>query len=127
MTELQQPDLLRERRTAAAGSRGVRIDKVESLPHQRLLVIERHAVQIEKRLGIDEHTHAVELIDAVALAWPRIELDGIRKSRAAAAHHAQPQAALFGRNAFLGHRSANALDGALRHLQALPSRSAGCR
>jgi hypothetical protein len=87
--------LRRERRTAAAGARGVRIDEVESLPHQRLFVVQRHAVQIEKRLGIDEDPHAVELVDAVALAGPRVELDGVGKPRAAAAHHAQAQSALL--------------------------------
>ena len=114
-----QASLRRERRTAAAGARGVRIDEVESLPHQRLFVVQRHAVQIEERLGIDEDAHAVELVDAVALAGLRVELDGIRKPRAAAAHHAQAQAALFGRNAFLGHGGADALDGAVGDLQAL--------
>ena len=67
--------LRREGRTAAAGARGVRIDEVESLTHQRLFVVQRHAVQIEERLGIDEDAHAVELVDAVAFAGMGIELD----------------------------------------------------
>ncbi len=50
---------------------------------------------------------------------PRVELDRIGKPGAAAAHHAQAQAALFGRNAFLGHGHANPLDRTLGHLQAL--------
>src|ERR1035437_7947143 len=98
---------------------GVRIDKVKSLPHQRLLVVQSHAVQIEERLGIDEDPHTVKLVDAVALAWLRIELDRVRKPRASAAHYAQAQSALFRRNAFLGHGHADALDSPLGQLQAL--------
>jgi hypothetical protein len=60
--------LRRERGAAAAGARRVRIDEVKPLPHQALLVVQRHAVQIEERLGIDEDAHPVELVDAVALA-----------------------------------------------------------
>ena len=40
--------LRRERRTAAAGPRGVRIDEVEALTHQRLFVVQRHAVEIQE-------------------------------------------------------------------------------
>src|ERR1035437_536148 len=87
--------LRREGRTAAAGTRGVRIDEVESLPHQCFLIVERHAMQIEERLRIDKNAHTIKVIDAVAFAGPRVELDGIRKTRAPAAHDAQPQAALF--------------------------------
>ena len=47
-------ELGRERGTAAAGLRRVRIDEVEALPHQCLFVVQHHAVQIDERLGIDE-------------------------------------------------------------------------
>src|SRR6185437_9514607 len=110
--------LRREGRTAAAGARGVRIDKVEPLPHECLFVVERHAVQIDKRLGIDKDAHAIELVNAVAFARMRVELDRIGQPRAAAPHHAQPKATFFGRNAFLGHGGTDLLDRALRHLDA---------
>src|SRR5580698_7825502 len=109
--------LRRKRRTAAAGARGVRIDEVESLTHQRLFVIKRHAVQIQERLGIDEDAHAVEVIDAVTLAGTRIELDRIGQARAAASRDAEAQAALFRRDAFLGHRRANLLNGSVSNLK----------
>src|ERR1035437_5742025 len=86
--------LLRERRTAAAGARGVRVDEVESLAHQRLFIVQRHAVQVDERLGIDEDSHTIKFINAVALAGLGIELDGVGKSRASAAYHAQAQSAL---------------------------------
>src|ERR1035437_1426131 len=109
--------LLRERRTAAAGARGVRIDEGESLAHQRLFIVQRHAVQVDERLGIDEDSHTIKFINAVALAGLRVELDGIRKPRASAAYHAQAQSALCGRDAFLGQGHANALNRFFRQLQ----------
>jgi hypothetical protein len=115
--------LLRERRTAAAGARRVRIDKVEALPHQRLLIVKCHAMQIKKRLWVNEHAHAIKIIDAVSLARACIELNGVGKARAAAAHHAQPQATFFRRDALSGHGGANTLDGALSHLQPLGRRA----
>ena len=56
------------------------IDEVEALTHQRLFVIEDHAVQVDERLRIDEDANVIELIDAVALSRLRIEADVIRES-----------------------------------------------
>src|SRR5947199_3827923 len=90
-----------ERRTAAAGARRIRVDEIEALPHQRLFIVKRHAMQINKRFGIDEHAYTVEIKDAVTLSRMAVELDGIGKPRASASHHTEPQSAFFRRNAFL--------------------------
>ena len=64
-------------------------------------------MQIDERLRIDEHAHIVKLEDAVAFARLRVEADVVAQPGTAAALHAQAQAALLGRNAFLRHRAAN--------------------
>ena len=80
---------LRERRAAAAGAGGVGIDEIEALLHQRLLVVEGHAVQVDEALGVDEEADAVELVDAVAFARAGVELDAVREARAASAENAE--------------------------------------
>ena len=52
--------LKRKRRSAAAALLRVRIFEDEAGLHQRFLVIERHAAQVEQALGVDEDVHAVE-------------------------------------------------------------------
>src|SRR5260370_26223652 len=44
----------REAGAAPAALGRVRIDEVEPLPHERLLVVEDHAVQVDEALGVDE-------------------------------------------------------------------------
>ena len=78
----------------------VRILEHEALAHERLLV-QRHAVQVQERLGIDEYADIAELENAVALAGLGVELNRVAQARAAAALHAQAQAAL-GADALLG-------------------------
>src|SRR5271155_1990505 len=66
-----------ERSPAAATLRGLGIHEDESLLHQRFLVVEDHAVQVDKRLGIDKNAHIAILEDAVAFARLRVEADVI--------------------------------------------------
>src|SRR5208282_4059849 len=80
---------------------------------------------IEKRFGVDEDAHAVEVIDAIALAGAGIELDGVGKTRTTAAGDAETKATLFGRDTFLGHGDANTLDGTVGELQPLARRACG--
>ncbi len=98
------------------------IHKNEPLLHQRFLVVEDHAVQVDKRLGIDEHANIAKLKDPVAVAWLRIEPDVIAQSGTPPALHAQAQSTLFGRNAFLGHRALHLAQGFLRDLNTLGRR-----
>src|SRR5947209_13481179 len=79
-----------ERRTTTARLRRVRIDEVETLLHQALLIIEHHPMQVDERLRIHEHAYALELIHAVAFARLRIEPNVVAQPRASAALHAQP-------------------------------------
>src|ERR1700730_7116059 len=108
----------REGRTAAAGARRVRIDEVESLPDQRFLEVQRHAVKIDERLGIDKDAHAVEFEDAIALTRMAVELHDIGQAGTSSAGYAETKTAFLSRDAFLGHRNANALDCAFRYMQA---------
>ena len=96
-----------ERRAAAARFGCLGIHEYEALLHQRLLIIQGHAVQIDERLGVDENPHIGEQEDAVAFARLCVEADVIAQTRTAAALDAEAQAALLGRNAFLGHGSAD--------------------
>src|SRR5579871_7003969 len=56
-----------EGRSTAARFRGLGIHEYESLLHQRFLVIQRHAMQVDERLRVDEDAHIAELKDPVAL------------------------------------------------------------
>ena len=105
--------LRREGAAAAAVSRGVGILEDEALAHQRLFVFERRAVQIQKALGIDEDARAMFLENFVAVAGLGVEAHGVGKTGAAAALHADAQAALFGRDAVLFEQRADFLRGAL--------------
>jgi len=75
---------------------GLGIHKNESLLHQRFLVIENHAVQIDKRLRIDEHPHIAKLEDAIAFAWLRVETNVIAQTGTAAALYAKAQSTCSG-------------------------------
>ncbi len=97
----------------------MRIDKVKALAHERLFIVENHAVQVDERLGVDKDAHIVELIDTVSLARLRVKADIVGKTGAAATRDAETQAALRRRNALLGHGDANALESALGHLNPL--------
>src|SRR5260370_2331244 len=94
--------LLRRKRAAAAAVAGrVRILKNESLAHQRLFVLERRAVQIQKTLRVDEEARAELFEDFVAVASLRVQPHGIGETGATSALPAHPQAALLERNAIL--------------------------
>src|SRR5579864_1880562 len=85
-----------ERSAAAARLRRLRIHEYEALLHQRFLIIQDHAVQVDERLGIDKDSHITELEDAVALARLRIETDVVAQAGTSSALHAEAQAALLG-------------------------------
>ncbi len=61
------------------------IDEVEALAHERLLVVENHAVEVDERLGIDEDADVVEVVDTVALAGLGVEADVVGESGATSA------------------------------------------
>ena len=116
---------------AAAGFGGVGVDEVEALAHEGFFVVEDHAAEVDETLGVDEETDGgrvgegrVEVrlgegVDAVALAGLGVELDGVAEAGAAASGDADAEAAGFGRDAFLGHGDADALEGAEGNLNAL--------
>src|SRR5579863_1188277 len=108
-----------ERSSAAAGLRRLRVYEYESLLHQRFLVIQDHAVQVDERFRIDKDADIAELKNAVAFARLRIEADVIAQAGTSAALHTKAQAALLGRNAFLGHRDADFRDRLLGDRDAL--------
>ena len=85
----------------------MRIDEVKTLPHQRLLVVKNHAVQVDKRLRVDEHANIAVLEDAVAIPRLSIEADVITQAGTAAALHTQAQSAL---HAMLGELFADFVD-----------------
>src|SRR5712664_728748 len=95
---LKSVPLGRKRAAAAAVARRVGILENESLAHQRLFVLERRAVQIQKTFRVDEEARAEFLEDFFAVACLVVEAHSIREAGAAAALHAYAQAALFGRN-----------------------------
>src|SRR5271163_5309059 len=77
---------------AAAALGGVRVDEVEALAHQRLFVVEHHAVQVDEALGIDEDADGRSIgrggievrlregVDAVALARLGVEADVVAEA-----------------------------------------------
>src|SRR6201993_2059390 len=109
---------------AAAGFCGVGVDEVEALAHEGFFEVEDHSGEVEEALGVDEESDRRGVswvaggfdacsvdVDAVALAGLRVEADGVAESGAASSLDAYPEAALLGRDAFLGHCDADALEG----------------
>ena len=78
----------------------IRVHEHEALLHERLLVIQGHAVQVDERFRIDEDSHIAKLEDAVTLARLRVEANVVAQPGASAALHAKTQSALLGRDAF---------------------------
>src|SRR5262245_25339036 len=83
--------LRRKRRPAAAGLLGVRIFEHEARLHERLLIIERHPVQVDIALWVDEELDAVVLEHFIGRPLPGVELELIAQPRASAAQDAQPE------------------------------------
>ena len=108
-----------ERRAAATGASGVGVDDVESLADQGFLVVQRDSVEVNERLGIDEDARAVEFVDAIGFARTRVDAHGVGEPRAAAAFDAEPQAAFFSQDAFLGQNFADVPDGAFSNKYAI--------
>src|SRR6266436_1744145 len=98
-----KPVLLLRRKGAAAAAvaRGIGILENESLAHQRLFVLERSAVQIQKTFRVDEDTRAELFEDFVAVAGVGIQPHGIGEAGTAPALHAYAQAADIWRHAVL--------------------------
>ena len=97
----------------------MRIDEVKTLPHQRLLIVENHAVQVDKRFGVDEDADIFKVVHTIPFARLRVETNVIGETRATAALDAQTEAPLFRGDSFFGHGYANPLQSALRYLDAL--------
>ena len=73
----------------------MRVYKNESLLHQRFLIIECHAVQVDKRFRIDKDAYVGELEDPVALARLRVEADVVAQAGASATLHPETQPTLL--------------------------------
>ena len=97
----------------------MRIDEVEALAHQRLFVVEDHAVKVDKRLGVDKDAHIFEVVHTIAFARLGIETDVVRKPGAAAALDTEAKSPLGRGDSFLSHGYANPLQGTLSDLNAL--------
>src|SRR5437773_475891 len=82
--------LARERRSAAAGLLRIRVHENEPLLHQGFVVVERHSMEIDKRLRIYEHPDIAELKDAVTFPRLRIEANVITQTGASSALHSHP-------------------------------------
>lgn len=95
------------------------IDEVEALAHEGLFVVEDHTVQVDEGLRVDKHADVLEVEDAVTVAGLGVETDIVGEPGAASALNAETQAAFGGRDALLGHGDADALEGAIRHLDSL--------
>src|ERR1700744_4381692 len=100
-------NLSRKARPAPTTLRRIRIDKVKSLPHQRLFKIQHHAMQIDKALRIDEYPNRLPVrriassrqsltkrIHPVPLARLRIEPDVVAQPGASTTLNPNPQITL---------------------------------
>src|SRR5260370_35602341 len=92
-----------ERSPTAARLRCLGIHEYEALLHQRFLIVQGHAVQVDERLRVDEDPHIAEQEDAVPFPRLRIETDVVAQARTPATLYAEAQAALLGRKASLAH------------------------
>src|ERR1700736_4535281 len=97
----------------------MRIDEVKALPHQRLFVVENHAVEVDKRLGIHKDADVFKIVNTVPLSRLRVEPNVIGQTGTAAALNAQAEPVLIRGDSFFGHSYANPLQSALRDLDAL--------
>ena len=95
------------------------IDEVKALPHQRLFVVENHAMEVDKRLGIHKDAHIFKVVNAVAFSRLRVESNVIRQTGTAAALNAEAESPLLRRDSFFSHGYANPLQSTLRDLDAL--------
>src|SRR5581483_2858122 len=77
---IRVPHSSRERTPTAAGLRRIRIHEDEALLHQRLLVVERHAVQVDEGLRINKYAHVAELKNAIAFARLRVEANVVAQT-----------------------------------------------
>src|SRR5947208_16593543 len=87
---------------AAAVAGGVGIDENKSLAHERVFVIERGAVQVQKTFRVYEDAGAELLENFIAVAGLGIEAHGVGEAGATSALNANAETALVRRDAFLG-------------------------
>src|SRR5207245_939070 len=86
-----------ERAAAAAGALGRRVADAEAAAVEVFVVIDRHAVQVQGAAAVDDHRHAVHVVDVVELGvHDLVEVELVLEAAAAAADHAQPQVDLVG-------------------------------
>src|SRR5260370_7677587 len=67
------------------------VDEVEALPHQRLFVVENHAMEVDKRLGVDEDANVFKVVNTIPFAMLRIEPYVVGETRTSAALDAQTE------------------------------------
>src|SRR5690349_6311843 len=94
-------EALCERSTAAARLLCIRVLENKALPHQRVFPVQRHAVQVNERFGVDKYTNVFKGEDSIPFARLSVEADQVRQPRAASTLHPQTKSALVGGNAFL--------------------------
>ena len=95
------------------------INEVKALPHQRLFVVENHAVEVDKRLGIHKDADVFKVVNTIPFSRLRVEPNVIGQTGTAAALNAEAESPLLRGDSFFGHGYANPLQGALRDLDAL--------
>src|ERR1700691_4106935 len=86
--------LRRERCSAAAALLSVGIIEYKPGMNQRILPVQRHAVEEHHALGIDVDIHILEVEHLVGGPGFGIELEEVAEAGAAAAQHAQTQSSV---------------------------------
>src|SRR6516162_7672277 len=89
---------------AAAAALCIGIDKDKSLTHQRLFVVKRRAIQVEKALRINEDAGAERLENLVAVAGLPVEAHRVGQPGATAALDADTQPPFVRSYAFFGEQ-----------------------
>ncbi len=84
-------NLSRKGCTATAALGCVRILKDKPGLHERILPVERHAVQEQHALGVNEHPYIFEGEDMIARPWFGGEFKLITQARTASTENAQPK------------------------------------
>src|ERR1051325_10676574 len=87
------PLLRRKRAAAAAIARRIGILEDKSLAHERLFVLQRRAIQIQKTFRVHENARAVLLESFVAAPRLRTRAHRVKKAGAAATLHTDAQPA----------------------------------
>src|SRR5262245_61483484 len=67
----------RERLSTSTGLIGIRIHKFEASAHQVLLKIQLSLLEVNRAFGVDDHLHALEVVDLIILPDFLVEVDGV--------------------------------------------------